>query len=298
MRTISIILPLLTTIQVFGQETLNQLTSKGQKTGKWVEHHENGTISQICFYEPSFSLRNHEEFVYETWEGESYTVHYVDTASYGENLLWRDKHEYNSQNEFVRAVRFIYGEEPVYLYGPNQEIGITSDEFNIHDRVSKTEIITVEISNRSEELLTLTTKFEGDNLSTKQKSLALPPKESSTFTFQIAVDEGANNYIVTLHNDSISVDIKLSTRGYHIKSSDLSSENQFSVSNEFTYWRSGNEALLRIYDSDQEKLLQTFSLAHEETEIDFTGINPGNYILCKKDFSQNQETCCKLTIEK
>jgi hypothetical protein len=94
------------------------------------------------------------------------------------------------------------------------------------------------------------------------------------------------------------MDITVKTIGYNVESNDVSQENQISVDGSFVYWRSGNEALVRIYDKEQANVMRTFSLAQEITTVDLKGIKPGDYMLCKRDFSADQQTCCKLMVAK
>ncbi len=297
MKTLIIILTLIFSSHIYGQEQINLLTKKGQKTGKWIEYNDNGTINEVNFYEPNFSTKNHEVFVYDTWKGGTDTVHSADTTHYGESLLWTEYYEYGFDEHLKRIVKYARGEGPVFLYGPNKEIGIIKDEFSINNRVAEREEIILEIQNESDYPIELSPIFRADNLSANQDQLVISPKSESTFIFKILIEQGEQNYIVTLKNDSISIGIFVKTTGYHLQSDDLFMENQFSASDELIYWRSGNEALLRLYDKKQEKILKTFSVAKERVVVDLKGLNPGNYLLCKRDFGNGDETCCKLIVE-
>ncbi len=300
MKIISIILALCCITPFFGQEISHQKTKNGKKTGKWFEYNENGSIREVRCRETEYVLiGSFEAVVFKGFIGQVDTVRNADTLYYGEKLLWTEEYQYASNNELRRIIKSQFGEQdPIFLYGPNKEIAIRKDEFSFSNRVSTIEVVTMAIHNVSESLVKLTVAFESENFSTDQYRLFLPPQKDTSFTFQLSIQPNVNHYTVTLKNDSISVGISVKTFGYNIESNDVAPENQLTVKNGFVYWRSGDEALLRLYDKEQQSILRTFSLAHETFTFDLKGIKPGDYMLCKRSFSTPQQSCCKLKVEK
>jgi hypothetical protein len=103
---------------------------------------------------------------------------------------------------------------------------------------------------------------------------------------------------VTLKNDSITIDLSVRTFGYHIASEDIEKGEQLTVNKSFVYHRTGNEALLKLYDIDKEKELETISLAKQRTNIVLEKIKPGSYWLCIVDYSADKRTFCEILIKK
>jgi hypothetical protein len=252
----------------------------------------------VRFYEPSFQLGNYEEFVFDTWDGQTDTVRSADTLYYSEIVLWTEVYEYDANDQLKRVIKFSGSQDPMFFYGPNKEIAIKEDLFSFNERISDTARVAMTIRNESESVLKLSTEFDAENFSTEQNTMVLPPQKEKSFAFQLIIQPQINEYTVTLRNDSISMDITVKTIGYNVESNDVSQENQISVDGSFVYWRSGNEALVRIYDKEQANVMRTFSLAQEITTVDLKGIKPGDYMLCKRDFSADQQTCCKLMVAK
>ena len=72
---------------------------------------------------------------------------------------------------------------------------------------------------------------------------------------------------------------------FNISSVEIKDENEITLKRQFTYYRTGKEALLKIYDSKKERELKTVSLAKEKTQIDLKKLKPGQYWFCAVDFS-------------
>ncbi len=297
MKLLPIIFFLCSVITSFGQDFNNKKTERGQKTGKWIEYNENGNVKQVSFYEPNFQIRNPESVFFLAWDDQADTIQNADTIYYGEKLLWTEKYEYDANDQLSRIIKLTWDQDLIFLYGPGKEIAINKDQFSFNERVSDIKIVTMTIRNESDRVLTLTPEFETNNFSTKQDQLVLPPRKETAFTFQLSIQPNDNQYTVTLKNDSISIDLSVATFGYNLESRNFSVEDELSVKNSFIYWRTGDEALLRLYDNEKKNILKTFSLAHERSIFDLTGVQPGDYMLCKRDFSTDQQACCKLKVE-
>lgn len=284
------------------------MTDEGKRTGKWVELLDNGKIDIVRYYVPAFSTETEKKLFFykapfdsDTINKED-TVSYIDTISSYQKLFWADKYEYRKNGKLKRIVRKKGSQDPVYFYGPNREISLKKDYLDYHldfnERIGTIKTVAVEIENNSDNTLSLIPRFENNCFSTDRKKLVLPPKQSSSFTFNLSIEPEDNNYTVILENDSISINILLKTFGYHVKSADVANGGQLLVKNHFIYMRTGSEALFKLYDQDRSKLLRTGSLAKEKTTINLEGIKPGEYWMCVKNFSADKENCTELKIER
>jgi hypothetical protein len=292
MRIVTIIFIFLISLSALAQDSINQMTAKGQKTGTWIEYHSNGKLKEVKYYVPGQRILNEGEvFFYNLPPGR-------DTTIYFENILWTEKYEYNNNGKLKRVKRIESSHEPVYLYGPNKEIGIKTSDFSFIDNVNNTKMVSIILTNNIKHSIVLRPEFSSNNITTKNKEVVLPANQSLTFIFRLSFDPNDKSHAITLKNDSIKIDLSIKTFGYHVNSQNINNGQQLTLPQNFIYQRTGNEALLKLYDKNKEKELKTISLAKNITTIDLTEIKSGDYWLCIVDYSINKRTYCKITIEK
>jgi len=292
MKTLYTIVTLLISFSAYSQTNINRKTDQGQKTGEWREFHNNGKTNEVLYFVPAKRKMNKAEAFFQG------IANYQDTIIYYENLEWREKYEYNENWELKRIVRIDTSQTPVYIYGPNREVSITKDGFYHIDKVGNTQITSVEITNNTGKAIILTSVFNANNIKTEKEKTLFPANKSSTFTFETVLEPDDNGYVVSLKNDSMIIDLSLRTFGYHIESTDIEKEKKLTIEKNFVYYRTGNEALLKLYDKDKKNVLKTVSLAKQKTTIDLNELKAGNYWLCTQDFSTNSQNCCVVKIQK
>jgi hypothetical protein len=292
MRTLTTIPILFLTITVLGQVDVNQQTDLGQKTGKWVTLHDNGKTGEVKFYEPAKRKLSKEEAFFHGITPDK------DTTVFYEELLWTEKYEYTDNWDLKRIERKERSQKLIYLYGPNKEIGVNTDNFYFIGKVDTTKTVSIEMINNTDSPIVLKPESSPGNITTANKEFVIPANQSSIFTLVLTIEPNDNTYIVTLKNDSIIIDFSIRIFGYHVESNDIERGQQLTVKKSFVYHRTGNEALLKLYDKNKERELKTISLANHRTTIDLEKIKPGDYWLCTIDYSSDQRTYCKIIIEK
>lgn len=293
MKIVLTILSLLLVFSGFGQESFNKKTEKGQKTGKWIDLHDNGKVYLIKYYVPvSRKLEVKELFFHKTPLNKDSTIYY-------EVLTWTEKYEYNNDWSLKRIKRTDNVNGIVnYFYGINKEISLNDYEFNFTGKVANKQNIEIELTNNTDSVINLMPKLSSTNIAQHSTEFSIPARESKTFSFELLIEPENNSYVVTMQNDSISIDFYVTTFGYHISSKEIENGEKLIVKNNFVYYRTGNEALLKIYDSEKKNELKTISLAKEKTIVDLSNIENGNYYLCMINYSSQTRSYCEVKIEK
>lgn len=281
------------TMFLLSQTEINQLTENGQKTGEWIKYHENGKIDEAIYYKPgNRRLTEKEAFS----QGLSTNK---DTIIYFENYLWKEKYEYNVNWELKRILRTENSKlGSAYYYGPNKEVVLKPKyvEHHLIGKVGEVESINIELTNTTENLIVLQPTLDSKYIFTDNKEFSLPANASKNFTFDITFASNSNNHIVVLKNDSINIDFSLKTTGYHFESKDIKAGLPLSIGKEIIYYRTDSEALLKLYDAEKKKVLQTFSLGKEWTKIDLNQVKPGRYFFSIIDYKLKEEFFCEVNI--
>lgn len=290
----SIRMKILTTISILfitffaiGQTEINQKTDYGQKTGKWIEFYENGRINKILYYKPVERKLSKEE---------AFMNGVQDSILYYEELKWTEEYEYQDDWKLKRVKRIEASQKPFYLYGANKEVKLQLSDFYLIERVNDTISVSVELTNNTNQIISFEPEISSSNITIDSLKFELNSKRSSTFTFKITIEPYENNYVLFLKSDSIVIDFTLQTFGYHIDSYDIEKEQILTATKSFIYYRTGSEALLRLYDIKKENILETFSLAHQRTIVDLHRTKPGQYWLSIVDFSTDKQVFCKIRI--
>ena len=129
----------------------------------------------------------------------------------------------------------------------------------------------------------------------------MPSLDTSQCSIALIQPSGFYTLSLTLTTLDARINIEASLFGYDIVSSDFEQTNPISAttSNEtLIYNRTGDEALLELYDDKGINLIKTFSLAREKTMLDFSDILNGEYLLRIINFKTNQSKSCELILAK
>jgi len=289
MKILTTISILIMAFSAIGQKHTNQMTAQGQKTGKWIQYYSNGEIYKVRYFEPANRKISKKEAI-------SYGV--TDSIIYFESLKWREEYEYNADWKLKRKKR----DEPYlgifYLYGANNEIKLEVSDFSFLERVGNTKSVSVELTNNTDYAISLVSEISSSNITTESHKFELDSNSSSTFTFMVVIEPSDNSYILTLKNDSITIDFSIQAFGYHIESDDIEKGQKLISTKKFVYYRTRDEALLKFYDLDKKKVLETVSLEKQQTIVDLKRIKPGHYWLSIVDYSADEQFFCKIIIKK
>lgn len=276
---------------VLGQPDTNQVNTDTMMFGKQVDYHDNGEIKEVRHYSPyERELSKEEAFFYAQSDLEPEVIH--------SQLLHTDRYFYDENWKLKRIERTDRANEVNYLYGPNQEISLKATNFYFINRVGNSQILSLEMRNNSGQAVALHMEFDSDNFSAENKEVVLQADTVTMVGFGFTFKPDNNQYLVTLKNQDIRVEYVVRTFAFHISSQDIRDKNELTLKRKFIYYRTGNEALLKIYDSDKERELKTVSLAKHQTQIDLKKLKAGRYWFCVVDFSSKAYPCCKVQIEK
>ena len=291
MKILPNILLVLILFPCFGQSEINQLTDKGQKTGLWVEFHNNGKIDRTLYYEPAERKFSNEEAFFHAITLDN------DSIIYYEERKWIERYEYRDNWELRRIVRIEKSDKPRYFYGPNREISPEILQQFLINRANSIANIDIELTNNSEKLITLTPVFDVQNLIPKNEIFELLPHHKSVLEFELSIEPMDNSYLITLMNDSIIFDFTVITRGFHINGSDFEAKEEIILPPNFVYHRTGNEALLKVFDSEKKKELRTIPLSKEWNQIDLSDLPTGYYWFNTINYTENKKSFIKILIE-
>lgn len=291
MKTLASIMFVLLLPPCMGQAIINQKTDNGQKTGTWIEFHENGLIDRVLYYEPAEREYTVEEAFFYGIDSEN------DSLKYFEILKWIEIYEYRENWEIKRIKKTENSQKPRYFYGPDKEISLEISNQFIIDRATTVVNINIELTNNTDKLLTLTPVLSTQNLNTEHDLFELPPNQKSVLEFEVLIESMDNNYVITLINDSILIEYDIMTRGFHINSADFEFEGEMTLPTNFVFHRTGNEALLKILDSEKNKAIRTIPLSKEWNQIDLSNLTAGYYWINTVNYTDEKLAYIKVWIE-
>jgi len=293
MKLVLIIISLLSVLFGLGQESYNKMTENGQKTGQWIELYPNGKVYLIEYYVPvSRKLKATELFFHKIPQNKDSTIYY-------EVLKWTEKYEYNDDWSLKRIKRIDnIHEKVIYFYGVNKEITLSNYEFNFTGKVGDKHTIEIELINNTDTVIFLKPKVSSTNFIIHNPDFYIPARENKTFSFELLTEPDKNSYTITMQNDSITIDFYIAAFGYHLSSKEIEKGEKVIIKNNFVYYRTGNEALLKIYDFEKKNELKTISLAKEKTIVYLSNIENGNYFFCIINYSSQTRNYCEVKIEK
>jgi hypothetical protein len=291
MKILPNILLVLILLPCFGQSEINQMTDKGQKTGLWVEFHNNGKIDRTLYYEPAERKLSTEEAFFHGITSEK------DSIIYYEERKWIERYEYRDNWELKRIVRIEKSFKTKYFYGPNREISAEIFTQFLIDRANSIVNFDIELINNSEKLITLAPAFNAQNLIPKNELFELLPNQKTVLEFELSIEPMDNSYLITLLNDSIVFDFTVITRGFHINSNDFEAKGEIVLPANFVYHRTGNEALLKVFDSEKKKELRTIPLSKEWNQIDLSDLTSGYFWINTINYTDNKMAYIKVMIE-
>ena len=267
------------------QSNINRTNEYGQKIGKWISYYPNGKIKEVQLWQD-------EEIPME----DAYYYQAKDTTEYYHYFIWTEQYEYDDEWKLSRIKRTEKDADPIFIYGPNKDVSVRSSDFFLIGRVNDSKQVSVELKNNSKNSIALVPKFSSKDCSGKKQILNLAPHQTTTFAFKVNLQPNENQYQVELKNEHIKIGISVKTFGYHVLTGDIKTGHELKVEKNFTYHRTGEEALLKIYKKDKE--LQTISLAKKNTDINLQKLKPGEYLICTINYSDDYKSCCKVEVSK
>ncbi len=289
MKALFLLPALFVSLFALAQPKINQVNEEGYKIGKWVTYHTNGKVLEENYYKPSFKSGDRAStFVL--------GLPPKDTIIYYDGLLRTDQYLYNDDWELIRVKR-KEGTKVSFLYGPNKALGLSYDHFSSFGRVGTLHTMPIDLVNYSDQPLTLSLTFSAANLKSKEKQLIIPPNDMIVFEVALTLEPGEQNYQISISNETIQADIQVQAFGHHLASWEVKEGVMLSLQKEFVYYRSGNEALLQVYNNKREKVLKTISLSKERTHVNLGNLKPGIYWISKTDYSAGKQIFSQVLVK-
>lgn len=292
MKQLTTILFLLMVLSVNGQRNINQTNEFGQKTGKWVTYHKDGRIDEVHFYRPSIKKLSKEEAFFRALPPDK------DSTILNEELLWIEHYEYHTNEVLKRIKRIEDSKKTMYFYGSNREITVEPlFDYDFIGKVNDSETVSIELTNNSQQTITLHPISDAKNLAVL-KEFVLLPEQASIFTFKYTFEPHHNYGKLVLKNDSLEIEFSVRGFGYHLETKDIEEGKPLTIPHRFVYFRTGDETLIRLYDKNQKEVLKTIPIHNPKSDIDLSKFGEGTYWICSVDYSADLNICCEIRIEK
>jgi hypothetical protein len=215
---------------------------------------------------------------------------YDSVATY-KSSLYEDYFEYDSGWNVVRIKRIHSAQPPIFIYGRHHSIGLFTTKLYTTYRTRDTNTIEVPILNLTNRDLSIQVETASPTILNSYLPCIVHAADTSQCSIQIVQPNGFETLNFALVADDARIEIEVTLFGYDVESSDFDQSKPIhanTTNDALIYYRTGNEALLELYDSTGENLIKTFSLAREKTSLDFSDIQPGTYQLRTINFKSNQ----------
>lgn len=103
------------------------------------------------------------------------------------------------------------------------------------------------------------------------------------------ISEGAFMDSIRVSNDSISKSETISFFGYNFSSSDFDKTNKKEISRTIYYYRTGDEALLNIYNKKKKEPIKRITIGNFKNVIRVDDLKKGEYIFEIVDYTNNKK---------
>jgi len=307
---ISISIFLLSISLVFSQD-YNRKNTFGQKMGEWVEYFPEGYKKQIRHYTPlefkpdTFLLprlisESYDTIISPNTDYVKTKYGYAPSASSKADLShvdWIKSFEYNSNWQLIRVLKIDSNSTKIYLYGDHQEIGIDNHTFQVEGVAGNNYGIIIPIENLSENEVSLELENLSKNMNGRDTFL-VPPNTEYDVILNITPELNYHVYNINLVGKELKIVLIINTEAYHYKTSDFGVDAPVIITQRnLVIKRENSEVLLTILNSDNKKAILQIPLSRELTQMDLTGLTPGEYLFVFTDFSNDSKIMKKIELK-
>lgn len=272
------------------QDSLNQRTPEGFKTGKWMDSTRTGAIQSIKFFETTERpMQKNERFFYDLPLDK-------DTMVYYTACLWEKRFEYDTLNQLQKTV-FKSKKGTFYRYGTQGELSWKPQVYEYTALMGSVLLDSIVLQNRSLDTLVLQVNCS-PQITCSDSLFKIPPKSTFPVSFLLSPAANDQQHAIRFSNAELSLQIEVYSFAYHLSSSMLQKVKTIQTAPIFTFYRNETEGYLKVFDKRKKEVLQAVSLAHEKTVIDLSHLPPGSYWCCFYDFKHHQKIWKKLFLLK
>jgi hypothetical protein len=217
-----------------------------------------------------------------------------DTVIYSVKTLYTDHFIYHPGEDPI-VERAYYGKR-LLLYGPEHSIGARLETTSRTHRAGDTISVVLTLKNFSDSAVPLTIPEPTTGVIGTSAQFNLQPDEYWQRRIYLVVGEGSNMDSILVVGDSIRIPFAIETYGYHLMTDDLTDDAVIALPKQFTYYRLGQEGVLKIYKKRRKAPVATIVLFAKETQVDLTHLEAGKYWIVKFDYNEFEWVRCRLIL--
>jgi len=129
------------------------------------------------------------------------------------------------------------------------------------------------------------------------KNTKLNPNSTSQVKGRLRIETGMNQYQVHLQSGSMVIPYRLETYGYTFRSEDIGEIKSLKLSRVFTYYRTGDEALINIRDTESNEVVKRIPLSRRDNTIDLSELKKSEYELEIVSYSSDRKDIVLVQLE-
>lgn len=281
------------TVEVNAQSETNQVSEHNQKIGEWVYYHPNGKIEKVCFFQPT------QRFMTATEAFINNVPFREGNVIYEEVKLWEDHYEYTGDWEFYRIKHTSFNPyRSYYCYSIDKSIAIDYKPQIFTNQVGNISQVSIAFENLTahEQLVSISSTLKVLDL--VDSTYVLQAHEKRQILFSLTHLPGISTDYFKVDADGSMVSFPISWKSYHFSSTMVNSDiDTLHLTRKSVFYRTGDEAFLRIYDPERKIIHMSYSLAKSWHEFDFHMLKNGYYHFCFIDHKNNHKRWIVVKLE-
>jgi hypothetical protein len=103
------------------------------------------------------------------------------------------------------------------------------------------------------------------------------------------MESGFTNYEIFISCYKTIAPFMANCFGYDLTTADFQQQDLITLNNTFSYYRTGNETLLKVYKKKTSEPIQVISIAQDKKEIEIEKLKSGKCWFSLVDFSNNKQ---------
>jgi hypothetical protein len=272
-----------------GQESINQYTYDSLKTGEWIYQDFLGRIKSKEYHE----IRTKKISVQEAFN-EKIDLR-TDSLRRLSIITWKEIYDYSQDSGIYKITRFEQGERSVTYFGNYIEIKLLTPDATIIERTGSNKIIAIDIwKNENCKLVKI------DRIASLNDTITydIDSKDSIiNYKSTLNVNSGFEEYKYYIKCESAESIYNVHAFGYDLSSEDFYNKEVISIKPEFSYYRTGNETLLKVFERKQSKPIIAIPIGQDRKVINLKELKNEYYWFCIVDYSSNTEHWIKAIIQ-
>lgn len=287
------IMPILitwTSLHAFAQGGKNQWTNDSLKVGEWVYFDQAGRVKSKTFYEVANRRLSVGEAFFENIDLS------VDSIRKFERVLWEEHYTYLDNGNSVRIARSELGKGTAYYFGKNKDLRLYKFDTVFLNRVGVVDTLKLRFwkSKNCQGPRMVSVSLKGDTIIEQLNDEV----RMVNYSTPVEVQPGFNNHYISIQCNGTKAPFRARVFGYHLTTDDFQNEKLIRLDEEFAYYRTGSETLLKVCKKKRSAPMLTIPLGQDRKVIELKALENGHYWFCVVDFANKQEYWKKVKIER